>query len=74
MGMVLGGLVERKFGGRAGALIGSVIYTVGVGSTFYSIQHSYAATLMTMGGIASVGSSIAYSSILPTAQRVRISL
>uniref|UniRef100_A0A8R1HYM3 Major facilitator superfamily (MFS) profile domain-containing protein n=1 Tax=Caenorhabditis japonica TaxID=281687 RepID=A0A8R1HYM3_CAEJA len=69
MGMVIGGLVERNFGGRAGAILGSIIYTIGVGSTFYSIQHSYGATLVTMGVVASVGSSIAYSSILPTAQR-----
>ncbi|CAL2030982.1 unnamed protein product [Caenorhabditis brenneri] len=69
MGMVIGGLVERKFGGRAGAFLGAIIYTCGVGSTFYTIQHSYGATLLTMGGIASVGGSIAYSSILPTAQR-----
>ncbi|CAI5440789.1 unnamed protein product [Caenorhabditis angaria] len=69
MGMVIGGIVERKLGGRIGGMIGAIIYTSGVGLTYYSIQISYLAMLSTMGVIASIGSSIAYSSILPTAQR-----
>ncbi|CAB3405188.1 unnamed protein product [Caenorhabditis bovis] len=69
MGMVIGGLVERCCNGRKGAIIGCILYTFGIGSTFYAIQHSYAATLLTFGVIGSLGSSITYSSILPTAQR-----
>ncbi|VDO21579.1 unnamed protein product [Haemonchus placei] len=37
--------------------------------TYYSIQHSFGAVLVSMGFFASFGSSIAYNSILTTAQR-----
>ncbi|CAD6191732.1 unnamed protein product [Caenorhabditis auriculariae] len=69
MGMVVGGVLERSLGGRKAAAIGTFLYTTGIAATYFTIQHSYAATLFSMGVVASMGSSIAYNSILPTAQR-----
>ncbi|KAK6734301.1 hypothetical protein RB195_017840 [Necator americanus] len=67
--MLMGGVLERKIGGKRTAILGSVIYTSGIAITFFSIQHSLAAVLLTMGIFASVGASIAYNGILTTAQR-----
>ncbi|KAJ1349179.1 hypothetical protein KIN20_004650 [Parelaphostrongylus tenuis] len=67
--MLIGGILERRFGGRRTALFGSAIYTAGIAMTSISIQHSFTAVLITMGIIASMGGSIAYSAILTTAQR-----
>ncbi|KAL6735129.1 hypothetical protein Aduo_005601 [Ancylostoma duodenale] len=67
--MLIGGVLERKLGGRRTAILGSLIYTSGIAVTFFSIQHSLAAVLLTMGFFASVGQSIAYNGILTTAQR-----
>ncbi|WKX96497.1 hypothetical protein Q1695_012717 [Nippostrongylus brasiliensis] len=67
--MLMGGVLERRFGGRRTALLGSMMYTMGIATTYFSIQHSFGAVLITMGVVASVGGSIAYNAILTTAQR-----
>lgn len=67
--MLLGGVMERRFGGRKTAMLGSALYTTGIAVTYFSIQHSFGAVLLTMGFMASVGGSLAYNAILTTAQR-----
>ncbi|CAJ0606702.1 unnamed protein product [Cylicocyclus nassatus] len=67
--MLMGGVLERKIGGRKTAIIGSIIYTSSIGLTYFSIQHSFVALLLSMGIFASAGQSIAYNAILTTAQR-----
>ncbi|VDO50502.1 unnamed protein product [Haemonchus placei] len=67
--MLMGGVLERRLGGRRAAIVGSILYTTSIALTYYSIQHSFGAVLVSMGFFASFGSSIAYNSILTTAQR-----
>lgn len=47
------------------------LFRTGIAVTYFSIQHSFGAVLLTMGFMASVGGSLAYNAILTTAQRVR---
>ncbi|XGW08296.1 hypothetical protein V3C99_010979 [Haemonchus contortus] len=67
--MLMGGVLERRLGGRRAAIVGSILYTTSIALTYYSIQYSFGAVLVSMGFFASFGSSIAYNSILTTAQR-----
>uniref|UniRef100_A0A914CCA0 Major facilitator superfamily (MFS) profile domain-containing protein n=1 Tax=Acrobeloides nanus TaxID=290746 RepID=A0A914CCA0_9BILA len=67
--MVLGGYLERKIGGRKGAIFGSIIYTGSMALSYFSIEHSYFLLLLTFGCMQSFGQGVSYNCILIQAQR-----
>lgn len=68
--MLLGGVIERRYGARVGATIGSVMYVGGLLISFFTIQHSFYMLLLTTGFIASFGQGMAYVNVLTQCQRV----
>ncbi|CAJ0963414.1 unnamed protein product, partial [Mesorhabditis belari] len=67
--MIVGGILERKLGGRAAALIGSLLYTLGCFASYWTVKMSYGWLLVSFGVVMSFGQGIAYNAVLCTAQR-----
>ncbi|KAI6196909.1 hypothetical protein M3Y94_01163500 [Aphelenchoides besseyi] len=67
--MVVGGLLEKRFGARIGVLIGNSMYLGGLLISYFTIQESYFLLLLSLGLIASFGQGISYVNVLTQCQR-----
>jgi hypothetical protein len=66
----VGAFLERYFGGRVGALMGSASFSGGIALSFFSIKISYFLLLITFGAMVSMGQGAAYTAVLVTVQKV----
>ena len=67
--MILGGLLERRFGPRLITLAGGLLMSVGVALTYFSIQYSFWLMLCTYGIMFGLGIGLAYVGPLACAMR-----
>lgn len=67
--MVIGGLLERKFGPRVVTLAGGLIMSGGVALSYFSIQYSFWLMLVTYGVMFGLGTGLAYVGPLACAMR-----
>ncbi|KAI6172149.1 hypothetical protein M3Y98_00941100 [Aphelenchoides besseyi] len=67
--MIVGGLLEKRFGARIGVLIGSSMYLSGLLISYLTIQESYFLLLLSLGLFASFGQGISYVNVLTQCQR-----
>ncbi|XP_052784635.1 L-lactate transporter-like isoform X2 [Mya arenaria] len=68
-GMVLGGIMDRKFGVRVSTGIGCLIFCLGVFLTHFSLKRSLVLVAITYGCVTNMGSSWAYGPPIQTAAK-----
>ncbi|KAL5004644.1 hypothetical protein ScPMuIL_018100 [Solemya velum] len=61
MSMFLGGFMYRKLGARITVLIGSWLQSLAVFMTYFTVQHSFGATIVVYGLVFGLGCGIAYA-------------
>ncbi len=67
--MILGGILERRFGPRLITLIGGILMSSGVALSYFSIQYSFWLMLFTYGIMFGFGIGLAYVGPLACAMR-----
>ncbi|XP_077981870.1 apicoplast pyruvate carrier 1-like isoform X2 [Glandiceps talaboti] len=67
--MFFGGFFEKRFGPRIPSLIGGLIQSVGVTLTYFTVQYSFYAVLLTYGVMFGMGLGIAYMPPMACAMR-----
>ncbi|XP_012940980.1 uncharacterized protein LOC106012469, partial [Aplysia californica] len=59
--MFMGGILERRLGPRITCLLGGWFMSLGVVLTYFSVQHSFALTVLTYGVMFGVGIGFGYA-------------
>lgn len=67
--MVVGGILEKKFGPRVVTLAGGLLMSGGVALTYFSIQYSFWLMLLTYGVMFGLGTGLAYVGPLACAMK-----
>ncbi|KAL8595959.1 hypothetical protein ACOMHN_018271 [Nucella lapillus] len=69
MTMYIGGVLERRLGTRLSVLIGGWFQSLGIMLTYFTIKHSFAATVFTYGLMFGSGVGVAYAIPLAVGMR-----